>query len=257
MKLKKRIVGFAASVCMMTGWLVQLSAYAATLVPVLEGISLPDRTGQIFIHVKNQDELHVTVDKIEPEGIFRYYDTELIGAEGQSETVYQMDLSRCEYLVDTGEYASWYAVSISAGADPDAVYTQNLVVQDPDFEKIEGCEHHFYITLEQGESAGFELLASRGTTEENILIYEQYFVLRYQEELLGDLDGNGVVEISDATAVLTYYAQNAASLDPEINMDAADIDRNGIIEIKDATCILTYYAQYAAGLDPDWSDLIE
>lgn len=253
----KLMAGFVASVCMTACLSMDLSAYAAQLVPVMEGISLPDCTGQIFVHVKNQDELHVTVDKIEPEGIFCYYDTALTGTRGQSETVYQMDLSRCEYLVDTGEYASRYAVSISVEADPDAVYTQNLVVQDPDFEKVEGCEHHFYVTLERGESAGFELLGSRETMEENILVSEQYFVLRYQEELLGDPDGNGIVEISDATAVLTYYAQNAASLDPVINMNTADIDGNGIIEISDATYILTYYAQYAAGLEPDWEELIE
>ncbi len=90
----------------------------------------------------------------------------------------------------------------------------------------------------------------------------------------GDADLNGVVEIPDATAVLTYYAMYGASLTPAFNTDAsleklayflADVDtesKAGVntdeaqITISDATMILTYYAQFGASLDPDWDAII-
>ena len=74
----------------------------------------------------------------------------------------------------------------------------------------------------------------------------------------GDANGNGVVNISDATAVLTYYAQSAAALDPDVLhlhpeqnavcLEAADMDGNGALDISDATAILELYAKRAAGL---------
>lgn len=83
--------------------------------------------------------------------------------------------------------------------------------------------------------------------------------------LLGDVNLDGIVDISDATLVLSYYAQQGASLNPAFSLDPeqdalicklADIDGNGIIEISDATLILTYYARFGAGLSPEWDDLI-
>lgn len=88
-------------------------------------------------------------------------------------------------------------------------------------------------------------------------------------ELKGDATLDGNVDISDATATLTYYAQSAAGMkatfknDEELDKFAyylADTDTEGAegsdISIQDATNILTYYAQSAAGLTPDWSSII-
>ncbi len=256
--MKKRRISaavIAAALCAV-GFSVHGSASEILLVPVESGIMLSDRIGRVYIHVQNQDELHVIVDKTEPEGVFRYYDAEIVGTESQSETIYQMDLSRCEYLVDTGNYASQYTISIFSSADPEAFYTQNFVVQDPDFEKISGSEYHFYVTLQEGSSSGFQVQSSQETVEEGVLICEQVIELQYQKNALGDVDGDGMIAISDATEVLTYYARTAAALEAEIDFDIADIDKNGIIEITDATYILTYYAQTAVGMNPSWDDLI-
>ena len=72
---------------------------------------------------------------------------------------------------------------------------------------------------------------------------------------LGDVNADGVVNISDATLTLTEYARTAASLGSALTdtqRTAADIDGDGVISIADATAILTYYAKYAAGLNPTW-----
>ncbi len=72
----------------------------------------------------------------------------------------------------------------------------------------------------------------------------------------GDVNLDGLVDISDATLALTHYAQTAASLDSslsDVQISAADVDEDGVITLSDATAILTYYAQYAAGLSPSWN----
>ena len=76
----------------------------------------------------------------------------------------------------------------------------------------------------------------------------------------GDIDGNGTVDISDATAVLSMYAESAAGISPAIYTsaasDPADVNGDGIVSLDDATAILLYYAQTASGFSPEWADII-
>ncbi len=68
---------------------------------------------------------------------------------------------------------------------------------------------------------------------------------------IGDADGDGYVNLSDATAALTIYAYNAALLDsPITGIDAlaADVDSDGEAGISDATLILQYHAENTAKL---------
>ena len=82
--------------------------------------------------------------------------------------------------------------------------------------------------------------------------------------IYGDVDGNGIVDVSDAVAVLTYYAKRAAGLEPifsetpeenEAIFALADVDQDGIITVQDAVYILMYYAQKASGMQPTWKEL--
>ena len=57
--------------------------------------------------------------------------------------------------------------------------------------------------------------------------------------IVGDANGNGVVEIGDVTSVLTLIATPDAS---DYNNKAADANGNGVIEIGDVTTILTIMA---------------
>ena len=82
--------------------------------------------------------------------------------------------------------------------------------------------------------------------------------------IYGDVDRNGTVDVSDAVAVLTYYAKQAAGLEvifgetPEENeviFALADVDQDGMITVQDAVYILTYYAQKASEIQPSWKEL--
>lgn len=77
----------------------------------------------------------------------------------------------------------------------------------------------------------------------------------------GDVTGDHVIDISDATAILQMYAQTAVSSESLVPIQQtantnADINGDGTVDISDATAVLTYYAQYAAGLNPSWEDIL-
>ncbi|MDE6019956.1 MAG: hypothetical protein K2H01_03015 [Ruminococcus sp.] len=63
-----------------------------------------------------------------------------------------------------------------------------------------------------------------------------------------DIDGSGKADITDATAILTAYAENAAGLQKADADDKMDVNGDGEVNIEDATYVLTYYAEAAAGI---------
>ena len=80
----------------------------------------------------------------------------------------------------------------------------------------------------------------------------------------GDVNGNNLVEVSDAVEVLKYYAKKAAGLNSvfsetaaenEAIFNLADVDKDGEITVQDAVLILTYYAKAASGGQPTWEQL--
>ena len=71
-----------------------------------------------------------------------------------------------------------------------------------------------------------------------------YDVLREAEKallgvLLGDADGNGVINTLDAMLILQYYT--GAATDNDIVLAACDLDGNGVINTVDAMLVLQYY----------------
>ena len=91
----------------------------------------------------------------------------------------------------------------------------------------------------------------------------------------GDADLNGIVDVQDAVAILTYYAKTAAAHenvafneDENLNKLAyflADVDteskagmNNGseLMTTQDAVNVLTFYAKKAANQEPTWPDVI-
>ena len=55
--------------------------------------------------------------------------------------------------------------------------------------------------------------------------------------LQGDVDDNGLVNISDVTALIDYLLNNDASA---INLSNADCDGDGLVNISDVTCLIDY-----------------
>lgn len=91
----------------------------------------------------------------------------------------------------------------------------------------------------------------------------------------GDADLNGIVDVQDAVAILTYYAKTAAAqenvafnedenlnkltyflADVDTESKAGKNDGNKLMTTEDAVYILTYTAKTAAGQEPTWPDVI-
>ena len=91
----------------------------------------------------------------------------------------------------------------------------------------------------------------------------------------GDADLNGIVDVQDAVAILTYYAKTAAAQenvafneDENLNKLAyflADVDTefkagmnsgSELMTTQDAVNVLTFYAKKAANQEPTWPDVI-
>ena len=66
-----------------------------------------------------------------------------------------------------------------------------------------------------------------------------------QGYVLGDVDGNGVIDGADASLVLSVYAETSVGTDSrltDLQTLAADADENHIVDGSDASWILSYYA---------------
>lgn len=96
------------------------------------------------------------------------------------------------------------------------------------------------------------------TYDDSNVTYKQAITFYVRKALKGDVDGNGVVDGSDAAMVLNHYARISTSKPgciPDSMFDIADVDRNKVIDAVDASKILKYYGLVMTGKTPDW-DLI-
>ena len=73
-----------------------------------------------------------------------------------------------------------------------------------------------------------------------------------EEAMIGDINGDALVDGRDATALLTAYASESAGKTDTLSAEqrrVADVNRDDIADGRDATVILTYYAKQSAGED--------
>lgn len=60
----------------------------------------------------------------------------------------------------------------------------------------------------------------------------------YKDELLGDVNEDGVVNVMDATMLIGAYLNNTAD---QLNASVADVNHDGVINVMDATEIINMY----------------
>ncbi len=149
--------------------------------------------------------------------------------------------------------------------NPDT-FLQSITLSDaePGVVTIQGtCQSYSSLTSEEMK-AGYTTLPHCGDAIENnftvsIIIDEDGNIVK-----IGDVNGNQLVDVSDAVEVLKYYAKKAAGLNPVFSETAteneaifklADINNDNEITVHDAVLILTYYAKAASGGQPTWEQL--
>ena len=85
--------------------------------------------------------------------------------------------------------------------------------------------------------AGTAMVTGRNTATNQI--YQ--FNVTVRDTLLGDVDGNGVIELNDVTRLQNYMAGAAILTDKQ--KDAADVNSNGSITLQDVLMIQQYIAK--------------
>ena len=78
--------------------------------------------------------------------------------------------------------------------------------------------------------------------------------------MLGDVNGDNIIDGRDATDVLTEYAAASTGQPSKYNesqQKAADVNKDGMIDGRDATAILTYYAYTSVGNSGSFEDFLK
>ncbi len=83
----------------------------------------------------------------------------------------------------------------------------------------------------------------------------------YNFHAMGDLNGDGCLDLGDAADILMAYAQYASDGDAAVDTEStapndADVNQDGTINVVDATLTMRYFAQTASNLEVDWLQLL-
>ena len=76
---------------------------------------------------------------------------------------------------------------------------------------------------------------------------------------MGDIDGNGAVELDDAQLALAAYTNQLAHKPSGLNAEqekAADVTGDGEVTVDDAQAILQFYTETLAHKDPTWDKIL-
>lgn len=250
--------------------------------------SLTAKDGSIRVTLQDSRKVHVTIQKMTQEGSDAYYDVVLDPTQSRAATTeYVFYLDCCEYNLSTASYVSTYQLTIADESTPEAVYTESdIAIFDPHFsDTVDTTCYRYAVTMLEGTTGGVIATVPKESISGGVRTVENQVTLRYVPQTtgvtgsttttttttmlttattftattttttapafkLGDVDGNGAIEVADAVSVLTYYAKSAAGIAVTMDARAADVNQDKVVDVADAVGILTYYAKQAAGLPP-------
>ncbi|MBE6862359.1 MAG: hypothetical protein E7497_05620 [Ruminococcus sp.] len=122
---------------------------------------------------------------------------------------------------------------------------------------ISNCYDDYYLTYFDGIICGYDNSTAQAHAEKFNYTFES--LGEYVEFLLGDADGDGVVNSSDASKVLSAYATTATGGESpltKVQIKAADVNCDGAVDSSDASSILAYYAYIATGGEGTLEDFL-
>ena len=248
-----------------------IAAETSAVIEMPYASSLTAKDGSIRVVLQDSRKVHVTIQKMTQEGSDAYYDVVLDPTQSSAATTeYVFYLDCCEYNLSTASYVSTYQLTIADESTPEAVYTEtDIAIFDPHFsDTVNTTCYRYAVTMLEGTTGGVVATVPKENISNGVRTVENQVTLRYVPQTtaitatsttttttvpafkLGDVDGNGMIEVTDAVLVLTYYAKSAAGIAVTIDSRLADVNQDGIVDVVDAVGILTYYARQAAGLPP-------
>lgn len=232
-------------------------------------------TGEIAITVYDYP-IHVVITRQSSERPYVYYETDLAPQEGSNATEYVFLLDYSElpknpshfdqtYTADflSGIYSSSYSIEISVPQNKgNAAYTESsMLIADYHTESdVTGKTRYQYtVSFAQKDVSPITVTENDAVITDGSATLDRQIQFLWSPYTLGDVDENGIINLSDVYTILTYYAQNCAmgSLPDDANFKAADVNGDETITIFDAFATLTYYAKASAGYKLTLEQIVE
>lgn len=149
-----------------------------------------------------------------------------------------------------------YLLIVQSG-DNDTPNVDDMVYIDQKAPDSDGAKTNFFTIYPKkpsptAESAQYTVyMSSNADTSTGITKYEKVGSFEYYstapDVLLGDVDGNEKIELSDAVMTLQYCVE-LLELDDK-QLAAADVDKSGKVELADALAILQYCVELIDSFD--------
>ena len=87
--------------------------------------------------------------------------------------------------------------------------------------------------------------------------FESLGEYKTDEKQLGDLDGDGTIDASDASAILAEYAAIQTGAAPTVDLAVGDVNTDTALDATDASSILSYFAYTQTGGSGSLSDFLK
>lgn len=212
-----------------------------------------DVNGKINISIPEDSEAHVfiTFDSPEVDGE-EYYKMLITGGE-----VYSFDIEGRDKTEDDFRTYNLYVVFYDEKENSTKTigyYSDTFSIPDGNDNPDSFTEYTYNITALDNEYNEKEWDEKVTGNTKDIIVHSN----NINTIMFGDIDGNGVVDSADATAVLAEYSLMSTGEDGEFTPQqkaAADVNGDRIIDSNDASKILAYYSINSTGGDADWNDV--
>ena len=231
-----------------------------TAVPVFEFFNKNDVNGMIGIKLPETVSAHVEITFDSPEGLaFPYYVTDI------------KDGSALLFLIEgysntEDDYRNYHlSIDLTGGTYGSTVnYSEDFTV--PDGNDVPDSFYAVGYQFELDDTFSKDTVELTGT-ETSTMDYNgqevsgevRTYALHLNSFLKGDINGDSVIDGTDATLALKEYAalgQGVSTL-TAAQTAAADVNGSGNVDGSDATMILRYYALAGGGEAPDWDHIFD
>lgn len=239
---------------------------AASETPVYEYFNPNDINGAVRIVLPKDTAAHVEITFDSPEGLAEpYYVTDIKGGETSVFNIEGRDeMLDGDNVIDYRLYHISITLSDKDGKVLSKPITNDFTVHDPDSLSESGTPYlpeitQFNFTASDEFAVSYvQFVKSEVSVGKTESVSSYDYTVHSNVGMLGDVNGDGAVDGTDATLVLKEYALVGAgspSTFTELQRTLADTDKSSSVDGSDATRILKYYALAGSDKNPDWDNL--
>ncbi len=224
------------------------------LTPVLADFNKNDVNGMVIVRMPAELTASADISFTSPEGSsIAYYKNELESSVNYCFEIEGRDNSQADYR-NYMMKISFTDATTGASTEPlDLVFDIPDGLENPDSFTV--YDYTFIADSEASEST-FELIEDAPAPEKTgDIFYPSTFAVHIPGYIKGDINGDGKVTATDASAALVEYAVIADTGVETFNARekaAGDINGDGKITATDASAILVYYAELSDKGTAEW-----